>query len=233
MEIVKDFRLGVHSTQRAWRVPGRRDGRRVARWAMALVLLSPSLAAAQGPPGVTDVQIGSPVVGDTFERGERIEVTVTFSAAVDVSGTPQLALGIGTQTRQASYASGTGTASLVFGYVVVQADADGLSIGPDAAGPPGRGLQGVERERRVAAPARSGPGRALVLARAVVGHRRRCPDPLADARPARPRPAGHGHRPGRRRRRSGLDPGPAGDGAGLGRGPARRRPGQAVRPLEP
>ena len=91
---------------------------------------------SQGPPGVTGVAIGSPAVGDTFERGDTIEATVTFNKAVDVSGTPQLALGIGTQTRQASYASGTGTASLVFRYVVVQADADtdGLSIGADALG---------------------------------------------------------------------------------------------------
>ena len=91
---------------------------------------------AQGPPGVTGVAIGAPVVGDTFERGEAIEATVTFNKAVDVSGTPQLALGIGSQTRQASYASGTGTASLVFAYTVVQADADtdGLSIGADALG---------------------------------------------------------------------------------------------------
>ena len=91
---------------------------------------------AQGPPGVTGVAIGAPVVGDTFERGDTIEVTVTFNKAVDVTGTPQLALGIGSGTRQASYASGTGTASLVFRYVVVQADADndGLSIGADALG---------------------------------------------------------------------------------------------------
>ena len=91
---------------------------------------------AQGPPGVTGVAIGSPVVGDTFERGERIEVTVTFNKAVDVSGTPQLALGIGSATRQASYASGTGTASLVFRYTVASGDTDndGISIGATALG---------------------------------------------------------------------------------------------------
>ena len=79
---------------------------------------------SQGPPGVTGVALNSPVVGDIYERGERIEVTVTFNKAVDVGGTPQLALGIGGATRQASYASGTGTASLVFEYTVVQADTD-------------------------------------------------------------------------------------------------------------
>ena len=89
---------------------------------------------AQGPPGVTGVAIGPPAVGDTFERGEAIEVTVTFNKAVDVGGAPQLALGIGSATRQASYISGTGTASLVFKYTVASGDADndGLSIGANA-----------------------------------------------------------------------------------------------------
>ena len=83
---------------------------------------------------MTGVTLSSPVVGGTFERGETIQVRVTFNKAVDVGGTPQLALGIGAQTRQASYASGTGTTSLFFEYTVVQADTDndGLSIAADA-----------------------------------------------------------------------------------------------------
>ena len=117
-----------------------RDGRTAASLGQGTNTITNSsghkVDGSQGPPGVTGVAIGSPAVGDTFERGERIEVTVTFNKAVDVTGTPQLALGIGSATRQASYASGTGTASLVFRYVVVQADADtdGLSIGAAALG---------------------------------------------------------------------------------------------------
>ena len=90
----------------------------------------------RGPPGVTAVVLNSPALGDTYERGEIIEATVTFNKAVDVDGAPQLALTIGTSTRQAAYASGTGTASLVFRYTVVAADADpnGLSIEADALG---------------------------------------------------------------------------------------------------
>ena len=88
----------------------------------------------QGPPGVSGVSVASPPIGDTFERGDTVVATVTFNKAVDVTGTPQLALTIGVATKQASYASGTGTASLVFRYLVVQADtdADGLSIGASA-----------------------------------------------------------------------------------------------------
>ncbi len=88
----------------------------------------------QGPPGVSGVSIASPPIGDTFERGDTVVATVVFNKAVDVTGTPQLALGIGSTTKQASYASGTGTASLVFRYVVVtaDADADGISIAASA-----------------------------------------------------------------------------------------------------
>ena len=80
--------------------------------------------------GVAGVALSSPAVGATFERGEVIEATVTFDGAVDVTGTPQLALGIGTATRQANYASGTGTRRLVFRYTVASGDTDtdGISI---------------------------------------------------------------------------------------------------------
>ena len=89
-----------------------------------------------GPPGVTGLAVASPPAGAVFERGDTIVATVRFNKAVDVTGTPQLALGIGSATRQASYASGTGSAALVFRYVVVQADADldGLSVGASALG---------------------------------------------------------------------------------------------------
>ena len=89
---------------------------------------------SQGPPGVAGLSVAAPLVGGTFERGDTVVATVTFNKAVDVTGTPQLALSIGTQTRQAGYASGTGTAALVFRYVVVQADmdTDGLSVGASA-----------------------------------------------------------------------------------------------------
>ena len=96
---------------------------------------SHKVEAVHGPPGVIGVAIGSPEVDDTFERGEPIEVTVTFNKPVAVTGSPQLALRIGTNTRQAAYVSGTSTSTaLRFRYTVVQADvdADGLSIGTNA-----------------------------------------------------------------------------------------------------
>ena len=67
--------------------------------------------------------------------GERIQVTVTTSVPVTLTGgSPSLALTIGGSTRAASLKSGSGTTSLEFEYTVgfQDADTDGLSIGPDA-----------------------------------------------------------------------------------------------------
>ena len=58
--------------------------------------------------------------------GETVGVTVTFSEAVDVDtsgGTPSIGISLGgTAARSATYASGTGTTELVFGYTLVQGD---------------------------------------------------------------------------------------------------------------
>ncbi len=85
-------------------------------------------------PNVTGVSFSSaPATGSTYGFDERIEVEVMFDKLVDVdttSGRPSLALGIGTATRQADYASGTGTETLTFGYDVaaMDEDTDGVSV---------------------------------------------------------------------------------------------------------
>ena len=85
-------------------------------------------------PNVTGVSFSSaPATGSTYGFNEQIEVEVTFDKLVDVTttdGTPSLALGIGTATRQADYASGTGTETLTFGYTVaaMDEDTDGVSV---------------------------------------------------------------------------------------------------------
>ncbi len=86
-----------------------------------------------GPPGIVGVALSAPP-GDTYGRDETIEATVTFTQAVNVTGTPQLALGIASGTKQADYVSGTGTKSLVFRYTVVATDmdSDGISIAANA-----------------------------------------------------------------------------------------------------
>ena len=87
---------------------------------------------AQTPP--PDVHfIISPDSG-TYAIGTKLSVTVVFNAAVTVSGTPQLALDIGGEPRQANYASGFGTQELLFSYTVVEddEDTDGIRVPSDS-----------------------------------------------------------------------------------------------------
>ena len=83
------------------------------------------------PPEVESLAVSSnPGSDQTYAAGDEIEVTVTFSETVEVEGTPQLRLRVGSRTRMAGYLSGTGTAALVFGYEVADGDEDtgGVSI---------------------------------------------------------------------------------------------------------
>ena len=76
---------------------------------------------------VTDVALTSVPQNPTFRTyraGERIEVSVTFSAPVTVTGTPTIGLEVGMETRQAAYLTRTASHVLVFGYTVTDADTD-------------------------------------------------------------------------------------------------------------
>ncbi len=91
----------------------------------ALLALMPGPAAlAQGAPSVTGVEVTSDAGDDdTYALGETITVTVTFSEAVDVTGTPQLKIDMDPAewgTKVVDYASGSGTASLTFDHEVVE-----------------------------------------------------------------------------------------------------------------
>ena len=95
------------------------------------------------PRIVTDgVRVTStPASGDTYREGENIEITVTFSKAVVVSGEPQFEFCMGSgecvegddppARRRASLTSGSGTTELVFTYTVRTGDSDdnGIWIG--------------------------------------------------------------------------------------------------------
>ena len=83
-------------------------------------------AVATGPPTVNDVAVTStPASGTTYYlAGEVIEFTVTFSAPVTVTATPKFAFRLGAATRQAAYASGSGSAALVFARTVQAGEVD-------------------------------------------------------------------------------------------------------------
>ena len=82
-------------------------------------------------PTMSSLAITSnPGSDQTYAAGDEIEVTVRFSETVEVEGTQQLRMRVGSRTRTAGYLRGTGTAALVFGYEVADGDedTDGVSI---------------------------------------------------------------------------------------------------------
>ena len=82
-----------------------------------------------GPaPTVSKVEVTSDAIADeTYDSGESIRVTLTYSAAIDVDitgGKPRLKIKLDSTNgeRWADYAEGTGTTELVFAYTVAEPD---------------------------------------------------------------------------------------------------------------
>ena len=111
--------------------------------AALLWLLPAGTAEARADARVTGVAVtSSPASGDTYSLGETISVTVNFTEAVTVTGTPRLRLLVHCVKkdpskdckRRAAYESGSGTTALVFSYTVknTDKDADGVSMHKNA-----------------------------------------------------------------------------------------------------
>ena len=86
-------------------------------------------------PTVSKLEITSnPGTDRTYTAGDDIQVTVTFSETVEVTGTPQLRLELGGGSRTADYRGGSGTAALVFEYEVAggESDTDGVGVEADS-----------------------------------------------------------------------------------------------------
>ncbi|RSC96112.1 T9SS type A sorting domain-containing protein [Tenacibaculum singaporense] len=82
-------------------------------------------------PSVSNVSVPSDA---TYTTGQNLDFTVNFNENTNVNttgGTPQIAITIGTTTRQAVYLSGSGTSALVFRYTVQSEDldTDGIVVG--------------------------------------------------------------------------------------------------------
>lgn len=71
-------------------------------------------------PRVTSVS--SPTANGTYVAADVVQVSVTFTEAVQVTGTPQILLETGSVDRTATYESGSGTSTLLFSYTVVVGD---------------------------------------------------------------------------------------------------------------
>ena len=100
---------------------------------MALLLGLVSVAHAQSTaPTISTVAITSnPGTNNTYATGNTITVSVTFSEAVTVTGTPYVTINIGGQSRNAAYTgAGTATGQVLFAYTVLagERDTDGVSV---------------------------------------------------------------------------------------------------------
>ena len=92
-----------------------------------------STSADTTPPTINSVTpVSDPGADDTYGLGDTITVAVEFTAAVIVTGTPQITLRVGggaaVNQKLANYASGSGTPTLRFSYVVQAADMDDNGI---------------------------------------------------------------------------------------------------------
>jgi hypothetical protein len=106
-----------------------RPGHTSSAWSNTV---SETIAAAVG---ISSVALTSNAGADnTYKAGDVVSATVTFTDVVNVTGTPQLTLNVGGSNKVANYASGTGTAALVFSYTIQAGDTDtnGISIGANA-----------------------------------------------------------------------------------------------------
>lgn len=74
----------------------------------------------QGAPTINAVN--SSTADGSYSVGQTVALTVTFSAAVTVTGTPQLLLATGGSGHTASYSSGSGTSTITFDYTVQAGD---------------------------------------------------------------------------------------------------------------
>ena len=101
---------------------------------MALLMGLPSVAHAQTTttPTVSSVAItSSPSTDNTYATGNTVTVSLTFSEAVTVTGTPHVVVDIGGQPRNFKYSGdGSTAAAQPFSYTVLvgDKDADGVSL---------------------------------------------------------------------------------------------------------
>ena len=91
-----------------------------------------------GPTSAILVDSSAPAIASsavpqagTYSVGDHLDFTFTFDEAVAVTGSPHLALAIGTMVRYAEYVSGSGTNTLVFRHTVEAGDRDtnGITMG--------------------------------------------------------------------------------------------------------
>ena len=105
---------------------------------MLALLVSAGVAYAQGTPTVPTIEsvavTSDPGEDGGYAIGDEIQVGLTFSEAVTVTGVPQISLDVGGQSRTAEYSEGSTTTQLLFTYTVPSGDedTDGIAVVTDS-----------------------------------------------------------------------------------------------------
>ena len=84
-----------------------------------------AVLVAGANPIVTSI---TPPANATYGASQNLDFTLTFNKSVNVTGSPRLALTIGSVTKYANYISGSGTANIKYRYTVVGGDLDNDGI---------------------------------------------------------------------------------------------------------
>lgn len=120
-------------------------------------------------PVVTSVT--SSLEDGSYTVGQNVPVSINFSEAVTVVGTPQLVMETGTVDRTANYVSGSGTTALTFSYTVQVGDtsSDLNYVGTTSLGLPGSASikDAAGNNANLALPATNAPG-SLAGSKAIV-----------------------------------------------------------------
>ena len=101
---------------------------------MLALLVSAGVAYAQGTPTAPTIEsvavTSGPGVDGGYAIGDEIQVGLTFSEAVTVTGVSQLTLDVGGRNRTAEYSEGSTTTQLLFTYTVSSGDedTDGIAV---------------------------------------------------------------------------------------------------------
>ncbi len=100
-------------------------------WWSGYVLRECPVTIIDDDPQITGIEmVSKPLSRDTYGPGETIEFAATFNAEVEVRGSALIGVYIGDRWDGAWYQRGSGTDTLVFGYVVKPEDLDenGVSV---------------------------------------------------------------------------------------------------------
>ena len=106
------------------------DGSSNGNLAVSATAVTNAVVAVVTTPTVAAVDLTSTATTTTYAIGDEVEATVTFSAGVDITGTPQLELDFAGTAKAAACTAATTTTTMVCSYEVVAGDvaASGIAI---------------------------------------------------------------------------------------------------------